>query len=443
MRDEVENLVANSRNIRITFLEAECVDRYMEREFEQFRTASPVAGSSQNREDVSEISTARNASNTSLELSAVELVASISDLGTTDDRIRDLARRHMSSHDEGFAGTELLASISEDHFLSIANHLRVRRSVSSLALVVARQEHSFKVTVLSENGDGPREPEPTHSARGSPPRASLSTTRSSVSKARSKFGEETPGQSSSAQVSEPPRSSASHTSHVESDDDDSDAGTNADTMGHGSDTTDDHSAQVTSRSSHDPADGFGVAHIYPGHALWPRHGSSSRFGAPDSLPPGFPPQLDSHSTPPQDYGFSDPDLARFREFQEWERDRDRRAKAGKETKAPERLSTQREAREQHDAGVDTAGERMQRHDERKRRQEGTKRQQKKDKVQHQEEAEIEEEEQNEAEEDPKTAGARKGDEKTSKKGLRKFFSNRKSRAPTSKPMVLPYQSLTL
>lgn len=153
MQAVVQQKVSESQNVKRAFIEAERRDQALEKAYEPSLAISSLKMIDQPgleieklsqtictiTEDIDEIDCDQ-----SISQAMVKVIHRQSGDGSSDEEGSDLLPSHQSGLDHTNSTIDLIDDISDDHFMAIADHMRLQKTVSSFALVVIHQRQEME-----------------------------------------------------------------------------------------------------------------------------------------------------------------------------------------------------------------------------------------------------------------------------------------------------------
>ncbi|EQB58828.1 hypothetical protein CGLO_00874 [Colletotrichum gloeosporioides Cg-14] len=145
MQVVVQQKISESRNVKKSFIEAERRERAFEKTYEPSQAISSLKMIRQSGLETEELSQTVICTTTegikeldgdkSVSKAMVKILHYQSGDGSSDEETSDLLPRHESGLDHTTSTIDFIDDISDDHFMAIADHMRLQKTVSSFALV--------------------------------------------------------------------------------------------------------------------------------------------------------------------------------------------------------------------------------------------------------------------------------------------------------------------
>ncbi|KAE9582743.1 hypothetical protein CGCF415_v012346 [Colletotrichum fructicola] len=149
----VQQRISASQNVKKSFIEAERRDRAFEKAYEPSQAISSLKTIGQSGLETEELSQTIICTNTegieetdgdeSASKAMVKILHYESGDGSSDEESSDLLPHHQSGLDHTTSTIDFIDDISDDHFMAIADHMHLQKTVSSFALVVINQRQEI------------------------------------------------------------------------------------------------------------------------------------------------------------------------------------------------------------------------------------------------------------------------------------------------------------
>lgn len=153
MQAVVQQKVSESQNVKRAFIEAERRDQALEKAYEPSPAISSLKMIGQSVLETEKLSQTICTTTEDFEeidgdqfisQAMVKVIHSQSGDGSSDEEGSDLLPSHKLGLDHTNSTIDLIDDISDDHFMAIADHMRLQKTVSSFALVVIHQRQEME-----------------------------------------------------------------------------------------------------------------------------------------------------------------------------------------------------------------------------------------------------------------------------------------------------------
>ncbi|KAK2774252.1 hypothetical protein CKAH01_13217 [Colletotrichum kahawae] len=161
MQAVVQQKVSESKNVKRAFIEAERRDQALEKAYEPSPAISSLKMIDQPGLEIEKLSQTiciitedidETDCDQSISQAMVKVIHRQSGDGSSDEEGSDLLPSHQSGLDHTNSTIDLIDDISDDHFMAIADRMRLQKTVSSFALVVLHQRQEMEPGITDAEG---------------------------------------------------------------------------------------------------------------------------------------------------------------------------------------------------------------------------------------------------------------------------------------------------